>query len=143
METKTMTEYQISEEAAEAQIQKILDFYDLDKDDLVNDEQIKLYEVSVKRLIKPIRRGDLVISDEDGLKIVQHLRRSTGEQSLEYAELSGKNKIAMEKQKDQEIYGKIYSLVASLTNKSNADIASLKGRDISTVECLGMLFLQV
>lgn len=135
-----MEKYKLSEEVAEDQVQLFFDFYEIEMDD-IPEEQTRAIDVSLGRIKKAIRRCRLEFVESDGVvKITQHLKNET---TIVYGEISGRSKLAMKNKSDSDSYGKIYSLCGSLTGIGEAGIAKLKGADISLAECIGALFLQV
>lgn len=138
-------ENKISKEVAAQQLQELLDYYELDEDCFVDEDQSNVYLRTCERLKKAIMRGRLSITNEDGIKIKQILKNSyDGDiKEFDYSELAGKHKLSMGKKKDGDHYGRMYALIGSLTGMGEAAIGKLKGPDLSTAECLGFLFLQV
>lgn len=135
-----MGKYKLSEEVAEDQVQLFFDFYDLEVED-IPDDQIKVLDMSLSRIKKAVRKGRLEFTESDGVvKITQHLKNET---TIIYGEISGRSKLSMKNKADSDNYGKIYSLCGSLTGIGESGIAKLKGADISLAECIGALFLQV
>jgi hypothetical protein len=49
----------------------------------------------------------------------------------------------MKTAEEGDTFGKIYSMMGSLSNLSGTKISELKGVDISVIECLGLLFLSM
>lgn len=136
--------YKISEQVAMEQLDGLLDYYDLDLNDIKNSAQRDAVESAYNRLIKAVRKGNLEFSNDDNIKIVQHLKKPLGESgTIEYRELDGKAKVAMKDKADTDYYGRIYSLLGSLSGLGETAIIGLKGSDLSVAECLGVLFLQV
>lgn len=130
----------LSEEVAEDQVQLFFDYYDLDIDD-ISEEQARVFEMSLSRIKKAVRKGKLEFAEIGGVvKITQHLKNDT---TLIYDEISGRSKLAMKNKADTDNYGKIYSLCGSLTGIGESGISKLKGADMSLAECIGALFLQV
>lgn len=140
--------YKISEQVAMEQLDGLMDYYDLDLNDIKNSAQRDAVESAYNRLVKAVRKGNLEFSPEatkdKNIKIVQHLKKPIGESgTIEYRELDGKAKVAMKDKSDTDYYGRIYSLLGSLSGLGETAITGLKGSDLSVAECLGVLFLQV
>ncbi len=135
----------ISAEVARQQLDELLDYYELDGESFLDENQKNIFDQTCERLKKAIMKERLSISGEDGIKVTQHLKNSyAGEVKVfEYAELAGKHKMSMGKHKDTDHYGKMYALLGSLTGMGETAIRNLKGPDLSTAECLGFLFLVV
>lgn len=135
-------EFIISEEVAEAQVDLFCNYYDIDLSDSA-ESQKEAVETARKKIIRAIRFGEMEISldDEDDPIIKQMIPiKGGGTTDIEYGVLSGKHKKAMTK---QEEFGKMYSLLGSLSGLGETAISKLKGRHLSTAECIGMFFLQV
>jgi hypothetical protein len=135
----------ISATVAQQQLDELLDYYEIDGESFIDENQSNIFSQTCERLKKAIMRGRLSISGKDGIEVKQHLKNSyAGEvKVLDYAELAGKHKTSMGKHKDTDHYGRMYALLGSLTGMGEVAITKLKGPDLSTAECLGFLFLQV
>lgn len=137
-----MNEYKLSEKNAREQLELVLDFYDIDIDDIDNKTARQALKGAIKKLVKAIRKGFLEVKpDEDDVPvIIQHLRNN---EILEYKEIEGKNKSEMKNADANDEYGKIYALVGSMTKIGLGGVKNVKGKDLSILECLGLLFLSV
>jgi len=137
-----MSKNVISRESAEEQIDVLLEYYDLDDDDIGNAEKESGLDMTKHKLIKHIMKGRLEISEsEDGLSVIQHLR--SGKEDMTYQEICGRHKIQMKNNSQDDWFGKMYSLVGSMTGVGSKAIENLKGVDMSVCECLGAIFLNV
>ena len=137
---------QISEEVAKEQFEQFCEYYDFDAEDATAEDVRVALDAATARIIKAIMRGRLEVKDVDGdITVRQVLKHPMGDVSeLSYGVLTGKAKIAMEKKKKQDDHhGKIYALLGSLSGLGEGAISSLRGADLSTAECVGMVFLQV
>ena len=132
----------ISRAVAEEQLDLFLDYYDLEIEDFANEAMKEQFETSCNKLVKAITKGRLEIKEdeESNLCVTQILRN---EEHMEYAVVSGKHKIAMKGKKETDGYGRIYTLLGSITSLGETAISKLKGVDLSIAECLGFLYLQV
>jgi len=141
-------ENKISVEVAREQVDLFLDYYDMPLDELLEELDDKNMKSGVKtsysRIIKAIQKGRIEISttDEDQLKIIQHVGKDNSE-TLEYKIIDGYAKSSMKNADSEDTYGKIYSLVGSLTGLGKEAILKLKGKNLSDAECIGMILLQV
>jgi len=137
----------ISEEVAQNEFQNVLDFYDIDFDDIKEERVKNGMESSMRKIIRAIRKGNLTIKENpEGVPIIiQTLRRRQDKmpETIEYGEPGGKAKIAMSKAADNDHYGKLYALLGSISGLGHAKITMLKGVDMSLAECIGTIFLQV
>lgn len=136
---KTKPELKLSEDSAEKQLDSLLDYYEIEIDDLPEKTKDSSFAI-LKRLKKAIRLGRLEIQIEDGIKCVQTLR--DGKTQITYKEINGKAKAAMGSKEDTDQNGRIYALLGALSDGETA-ITKLKGPDLSLAECLGALFFMV
>ena len=130
-------ENKISKESAEISFESFLDYYDIDKEDLTDEEKLP-FEQGKRRIIKAIRTGRLEITIDDKLVITQNVK---GGQTIEYQEVTGKAKMEMDKEKGN--YGKVYALLGSLSGLGGGAFKKLSGKDLSLAETLGAVFLLV
>ena len=129
--------YVLSEESAAEQIDLFMEYYEVDLEDIP--EALADGVAAAKAKVeKAIRKGRVEIRDGEGLEIMQKI--NGGKSEVVYGELTGKAKIAMG---DKTDYGKIYALLGALAGIGETAIQKLRGADLSTAECIGMLFLQV
>lgn len=130
-------ENKISRETAENIFQEFLDYYDLDLEE-VTEEQAKAWKPSQEKIIKAIMKGRLEIKTEDSFLITQHLK---GGETIDYKEITGQAKVTMDKEKGE--YGKMYALLGSLSGLGSAALRKMNGRDVSLAETIGFFFLMV
>jgi Glu-tRNA(Gln) amidotransferase subunit E-like FAD-binding protein len=133
--------YTLAKELAENELQKMLDYYEIDIDEIEDKELKKAIKAGYDRLIKAVRLERLQVVTEDGIKIIQTLK-SNGS-TMEYREIDGKSKMAMAGKDEKDYYGKSYALMGSLSGYGENVISNMKGVDLSLVETLGMIFLAV
>lgn len=130
-------DYVLSEEVAQAQWADFTDYYEMD-----TEECSDLVKTIHKSMIDAIRLGRLeVIRGEGGVMNLKQTLRS-GE-ILTWAELQGKHKLAIDAHGDGKNYGRMFSLAGALTGVGEAGIIKLRGVDLSLVESIGTIFLQV
>ena len=134
--------FKISEESATKEIQKILDYYEIDIEKDFDDEYRKVFDQSLSKAIKAVRLGRLSIKiDNEGIKITQSLK--SGSTTITYREIDGVAKIATRSVGKDDSFGKLYEIMGSLSGLGSDAITKLKGVDLSLCECLGAIFLQV
>jgi hypothetical protein len=145
-----MTELTISEESAKAQIDLLIDYYDIDMNDFEGLEETEKAEVVMvgilKKLERAIRRGRLEITDTDGEPIIRQLLRSkygSGKTEIVYKPVTGQAKVAMGRKKENDQTGRIYALLGSLSGDGESTFLGLKGADLVLAENLGLVFLLV
>jgi Glu-tRNA(Gln) amidotransferase subunit E-like FAD-binding protein len=138
---KMEDKYSLSKESAQAELRKMLDYYEIDIDEIEDKELKKAIKAGYDRLIKAVRLERLQVVTENGIKIIQTLK-SNGS-TVEYREIDGKSKMAMAGKDEKDYYGKSYALMGSLSGLGENVISNMKGVDLSLVETLGMIFLAV
>lgn len=130
----------LSKEVARDHMQLLLDYYDIDVEVIEDKKEKRAVESTIKKLIKPIQEGLLVIKEADGsIQVIQRMKKT--DSVLTYAEISGKHKVMMDKDSDDNAYTRMYQLIASLTSVDVDVIKNLKGIDNKIVEGLALLFL--
>lgn len=135
----------ISEDSARAQLDLFLDFYEISLEDIKNTEAKMGMENTIEKIAKTIRKGRLEITEEgDNLKVVQTLKRPPGEtKTIEYSIVAGRHKITMKDKGKDDHYGRLYAMMGGISGLGEKAIVSLDGVDMSLVECLGALYLNV
>ncbi len=139
-------ENKLSKEDAETQLQILLDYYEIDIEDVKVTDAKNGLEQTIDKTIKHIRRGRLEITMGDKLSVIQTMQQGKGGETSEkipYGILKGESKIAMKDKKGEDFHGRLYVMMASLGNINENDIKKFEGLDLSVVECLGALFLNV
>jgi len=129
-------EFLLTEKDAQGQIDEFLGFYDFDVEDIDDTKSRANVKQAIKSLVKQIHRGRVEFSPNG--TIVQTMENG---QKLNYSVLGGENKSAMKGDTD-DYYGRLYSLVGSLTGIGQTAIRKLTGIDLSIAEGIGLLFLQ-
>jgi hypothetical protein len=133
-------DYKISEETAKEQMQLFYDYYDLDIEEDLLDKDAKIAVRSAeKRVLNAIRSGRLEITKEKELKIVQSI--IPGDLKVEYKELDGQCRVEADKQDGG--CSKMLTIAGYLNGLGFEGMKKMKGKNLSTAECLGMLFLQI
>jgi hypothetical protein len=135
--------YQISAEAAQDQLDILIEYYDMDFEvENDSDDVQKAAAAAVEKLKRYIRLGRVEITDTDGLTVIQHLKYSKGDtKSIPYRVCDGRAKMAMSKAGEKDYSGKIFQLMGSLANVPASSLEKLTAVDSNVVECLGAVFL--
>jgi hypothetical protein len=135
----------LSKEVAHDQVMVLLDYYGIDVNDLDGKQNKQAMVSTLNKVVGFVREGLVEIALKDGaLTITQALVKPPGEvKTIEYGEVHGKHKTAMDGKGDDSNYTKIYALMGSLSGLGDTAIKALKGKDLSVVECLGTVFLAV
>ncbi len=134
-------EYKLSEEAAQDQVDIIFGYYGFDLDDLEGDAK-KAIQQAVRKILKGVRLGHIEISNDDDLKIVQHLQRPPGDiRELVYGPVNGKSKLSMKENVSN--HERCYQFIGCITKIGAKAISNLSIIDLKYCENLGALFLSV
>jgi hypothetical protein len=136
IEEKTKT---IGDLRAKEILQEWLDYYDIEFDDIVNEQGKEGAETAVNKLKRAIRNGRLEIEEdpEKGLIVIQHTKKTV----IKYGEISGKSKMEADKHKGN--HSRLYAILGSLSGLGVDAIAKLKGKDLGLAECIAVVFLVV
>ena len=134
-------EARISDEAARAQVQIILDHYQIDVEGIPDSKVKAATEGALEKLVTFARAGLFEVAASP-FKITQHLQQAPGDvKDIAYPELAGKHKVAMDAHDPNAMYQRIYAMMGSLCELGGDALKRLSGIDLSCMECLGMLFL--
>ena len=134
------TEYKFDKKTATAELKKMLDYYEIDIDEIEDKDLKRAITQGYDRLIKAARMGRLKVNLENGIQVIQTLRNGT---VITYEEISGTAKTEMAGKAPDDHYGKSYALMGSLSGLGEGAIKQLKGVDLSLAEVLGLIFLSV
>jgi hypothetical protein len=135
---------ELSLEAAQEHLDRLLDYYDLDPSD--SDEVAKIIERLKRKLPKHFALGNLELEQDDRgrLFIILNLRCKIPKlDRLKFKPLNGRAKVAMKGFAEDDTYGKVYGLLANLAGVSLADMQKIEGPDIGILDELFALFLAV
>jgi hypothetical protein len=140
--SEEIKEEKISIQSAQNELNKMMDYYEIEVDEIEDEELKKAIKQGYERAIKAVRKGRLEIKVENGtIKIIQTMK--DGKTKYVYKEIDGEAKMAMAGKKQDDYYGKAYALMGSLSENGENAVKKLKGVDLSLAEVLGMLFLAV
>lgn len=138
---KKAEDYTLSEEVATEQIIDLLEYYDIDIEQIgdADEKAAKGLETVLDTLCRHIRTGKLTVDRgaDDKLVVTQTL---TNGETLTYSEISAKSKLAMEKYNNDSNYSRIYAFMGSLSGVGKAGIEKLSAKDLGVVEVLGAVF---
>ncbi len=141
MFSKDDERYKFGKDVAKAELKKMLDYYEIDIDEIEDKDLRRAIQQGYDRLIKAVRLGRLEVKLEGGIKIIQRLRDE--KTILEYREIDGVAKMEMAGKDEKDHYGKAYALMGSLSGLGEGAIKKLKSVDLSLAEVLGLIFLSV
>jgi len=145
-----MSDPKLSKETATEQLEILLDYYDIDDSDFIDDEtgEVSPAVASIKRkLIKALSKGRLELEFDDNGQftgyVFQHLEGTYKklESPVKYKKLGGAAKVATKEAGENNKYGKVYALMGSLCGFGSAAMIKLDGPDSLAMENLGLLFL--
>ena len=142
------TQTKISRESAEAAVDEFYDYYEIDPADESEDIREQLLKAK-RRLIKAVMVGRIEFKEESNKKgisemvVYQHLKKplANGTDVFRYREMSGRAKTAMKGASDNDMAGKMQSLLGYLSGTSAGIVADLQGVDYSLAESLSAIFL--
>lgn len=135
------SKYKISEDSARAQMDALMESYDIDANDIVVENGPEAMDTIINRLVRAIRTGKVEIHDDGS---VSHtLMAPQGDlKVLAYQRLNG---IAM-KERDKAKGGNFHkdcAFMGSLCNYPAGKMAALDPIDISIFQRLAALFMVV
>jgi hypothetical protein len=133
---------------AEEIVGEFFDYYEIDPDDEEDDTRSQLLKAK-RKLIKAVMAGRLEFKQEPNKKgieemhVIQHLKKpfANGTDRFIYKEMGGRAKTAMKGASDNDIAGKMQSLMGYLSGTSAGVIADMQGADYSLAESLSLVFL--
>jgi hypothetical protein len=133
------TEYKLSKEAATDVFQGILDFYDIDFEDIVNDQGAEAAKTLRNKFIRAIRKGRIETNlHEDSQKGFQIIQHTMDDKEFAYNEYNAK--AAEESDKGRGVSAAQYRLLGSLSGKGEA-VKKMRGPDLKLAEYIAVLFL--
>jgi len=136
---KDKKELKLSTEAAKDVFQEIFDFYDIDFDDIVNDQGKDGAKTLKNKFIRAIRKGRIETKlNDDSTKGFQIIQHTMDNQTFTYNEYNAK--AAEESDKAKGVSAAQYRLLGSLSGKGVA-IKKMRGPDLKLAEYIAILFL--
>lgn len=137
---KKTDKYKLSQETADAAVVELLAYYEIDVDDLPQ-EQKAIAPALFSKISRYYRTGLLENVREGGtLRVKQHLQDPPGDvRELVYGVMTGAAKLATDGFKDTERYARLHALMGSLCETPMLD--KLRGADMSAMECLAAVFM--
>jgi hypothetical protein len=131
-----------SKESAREMFDKFLERFRIEIDDIEDNQVKSLIKSNMPRIIKAIRRGDLVFSEVEG-KYTITLNRVDGKTALDFNVPGAVAKKAMGEKLTTDFYGRIYAMMGSACGMGESAIDKLDPVDLSIVEVLGSIFLSI
>jgi len=138
----------VSRETAEAAVDEFFEYYEVDPEDEDDDIRGQLMKAK-RRIVKAVMAGRLEFKTETNKKgveeqiVYQHLKKplANGTATFRYREMGGRAKTAMKGASDNDMAGKMQSLLGYLSGTSAGIIADMQGVDYSLAESLSLVFL--
>lgn len=131
----------VSKATAEAQINSLLEHYDLEPDDIAIEQGPEAMQTIMNGLVKAVQHGRLEIDLTSGFSVVQTLQRvpDGGEvNTITWKEVSGWSTLALDKKKTEN--AKRFAFISALTDIPEAGLKKIKGSDFGTMRRLCDLF---
>lgn len=130
----------VAREVAEDEFNRFCDSMDIDNDvGAMTEEDEKSFKMPKETFIKAVMQGGLVVND-DG-EPVYTPRNSPKVGTLTFREPSGADYMAMDRKKEGQNIGKMWSMADSVTKSSPGTIANLRNRDLKVVQAIMQLFM--
>lgn len=136
----------ISEESASEQLTVLMDYYDIDKNDIEIEEGPEAVQTLMNGLARAVRKGRLEIKvDSDGkLAVTQHLKHPPGDiDIINYNIVGQKARLAMDRVKSTKEQERMCAFMGSLSGLGATGIGSLVAADMGTMNRLATLFSMV
>jgi hypothetical protein len=136
----------ISEDSAAEQLEILMDYYDIDKNDLENEEGPEAVQTLMNGLVRAIRNGRLEIKVDSDQKLIvtQHLKHPPGDiETIDYNIVGQKARLAMDRVKSTKEQERMCAFMGSLSGLGVQGVSSLVGKDMGTMNRLATLFSMV
>lgn len=139
------SEFVCSEEIAKDNLDELLDYYDINKDDIEIEEGPEAMQTLLNGLVRAIRKGRLKIEINEGdLTVVQSLKFPPGDISeITYGVVNQKARMEMDKIKDNKAQERMLAFMASLSGCTSKVLVGFKGVDMGTMNRLATVFSMV
>lgn len=136
-----MPDYKVSEEVAGEQFGSLLEYYDIDFNDIEIEDGAEAAKTMKNTLIRAIRRGALEVATENELVVTQHLTHPIGEKSvLVFTDKVAKARIAMDQESPKRDNARMRAFMAALADFPAAQLMNLKGSDLAVFNRLAVIF---
>ena len=136
-----MREDKIALDVAEQEFDRFTDMMDLDVDvSRMDEEDKKSFESQKRPIIRALQMGSLVIN-EDGEPVYTPQRAGGDVNPITFHEHTGASLMAMDRKKNGENMGKLYSVMGDMT-RTNANLfAKMKGGDLKVCQAIVNLYM--
>lgn len=140
-----MSEMVCSKEVATDNLDELLEYYDIHKEDLAIEEGPAAMQTLLNGLVRSIMNGRLkVVIKEGDLEIIQSLKFPPGEiKELTYGVVTQSARLEMDKINGSKEQERMVAFMASLSGSTSKVISKLKGVDMGTMNRLATVFSMV
>ena len=136
----------ISEDSAIEQLDILMEFYDIDKNDIEIEEGVEAVQTLMNGLVRAIRKGRLEIKLDSDQKLIvtQHLKHPPGDiADVDYSVVGQKARLAMDRVKSTKEQERMCAFMGSLSGLGVQGVSGLVGADMGTMNRLATLFSMV
>ena len=136
----------LSEEAAKDQLEILLDYYDIDKNDIEIEQGPEALQTLMNGLVRAIRKGRLEISlgEESKMVVTQNLKFPPGDaKEIIYGIVGQKAKMAMDRVKSSREQERKCAFMSSLAGLAPGGVDKFVAVDMGTMDRLATLFSMV
>ena len=136
----------ISEDSAIEQLEILMEYYDIDKNDIEIEEGAEAVQTLMNGLVRAIRKGRLEIKVDSDLKLIvtQHLKHPPGDIDIvNYSIVGQKARLAMDRVKSTKEQERMCAFMGSLSGLGVQGVSGLVGADMGTMNRLATLFSMV
>lgn len=140
-----MSEFVCSKEVARDNLDELLEYYDIHKEDLAIEQGPESMQTLLNGLVRSIRKGRLKIEmDGSDLKVIQSLQFPPGEiKELTYGVVTQAARMEMDKINGNKEQERMVAFMASLSGATDKVISKLKAVDMGTMNRLATVFSMV
>lgn len=132
----TEREKKVATEVAEHEFVRFCEAMDLDTEPKGDDEDLRSYNETKRRIVDAICEGRLVV-DEDG----QPVFTPSDGGSITFYEPEGSSLLAMDQKKSGHNVGKSFAVLAAMTKQPAMRFSKMKNRDLKICQAVMVLFL--
>jgi len=145
--TKSIEKKQLlSEESAKEQLEILMEYYDIDKNDIEIEEGPEAVQTLMNGLVRAIRKGrlEITVDSDNKLVVTQHLQHPPGDiTDINYNIVGQKARLAMDRVKSTKEQERMCAFMGSLSGLGSTGIGSLLAADMGTMNRLATLFSMV
>jgi len=128
----------IARDAAEEEVSRIIDFWEVDPEG-------EDWETSKKRLVFAIQKGRIILDEEKKcvtLKLVEPIEKENGEtvEEMHFHEPTANDLKVMDRHKENEIMAKTIHLASKMAGVPLGIVDRMVSRDVATMGAIASLF---